>query len=549
MKSIDIHLVISSGNVQLADAIGRLTNDKPSIYRGQRTELHLHPIHAGGSNYALAEFDDMSQWEFVIDNDWITSDTPLIRVISGISVTEDAAGAVIVVPLNETNTQELIDVLGNDANVSLGAELTGFAAGQTLPEVIYQFNVQVNNRRSDAGTGTPTEVPDGSYTSIQIDALLANPGVYQYSIDGATLWHDTQADEDRYCRWSWDGSNYGAAVKMAGGVKAYIYTAYASANDGTDFSLIPTNALKYRAEINSPAPLTPVEADFAGANWVKYLGDDGEQGIQGIQGDQGVEGTQGEQGVAGMDGTDGVDAYVYTAYASSSAGADWNLTPSDTLKYRAEIHSDTTLTPVEADFSGADWIKYLGNDGTDGTNFTVDAVGLLSTKSTYDAEVEDFAFLASDTGDLYIKLSDTSGDWSAAIPFRGPTGLQGIQGPQGEQGETGSQGIQGEQGPDGSQGAQGIEGLRDFKATRGFKVIKASRGFKVFRDFKVIKGFKVIRASRAKPAQMESRASREFRAKPAQPEHRAFKVYQEMMATAPIKFGSTMAVQAPRKIF
>ena len=51
--------------------------------------------------------------------------------------------------------------------------------------------------------------------------------------------------------------------------------AYASANDGTGFSLTPASSLKYRAEIVSETPIeNPGFSDFSGAKWVKYLGDD-----------------------------------------------------------------------------------------------------------------------------------------------------------------------------------------------------------------------------------------------------------------------------------
>lgn len=71
-------------------------------------------------------------------------------------------------------------------------------------------------------------------------------------------------------------------------------------------------------------------------------------------------------GAPGADGADGVDSYTYVAYASDAAGTGWSLTPTDLLKYRAEIHSAVALTPVEGDFSGATWVKYLGDDGEDG---------------------------------------------------------------------------------------------------------------------------------------------------------------------------------------
>lgn len=61
------------------------------------------------------------------------------------------------------------------------------------------------------------------------------------------------------------------------GVDHFVYTAYASDNAGTGFSLIPTDLLKYRAEIHSTVEIpNPTASDFAAATWVKYIGEDGE---------------------------------------------------------------------------------------------------------------------------------------------------------------------------------------------------------------------------------------------------------------------------------
>jgi hypothetical protein len=66
----------------------------------------------------------------------------------------------------------------------------------------------------------------------------------------------------------------------ATGTSRYTYAAYASTNTGTGWSLTPTNALKYRAEIYTTNPLTPpIVGNFSGATWLKYIGDDGENGV------------------------------------------------------------------------------------------------------------------------------------------------------------------------------------------------------------------------------------------------------------------------------
>ncbi len=101
--------------------------------------------------------------------------------------------------------------------------------------------------------------------------------------------------------------------------------------------------------------------------------------------------------------------------------------------------------------TGAQGIQ--GDAGTNGTSFTVNATGLDAGRSTYDNEDEGFAYLATDTGQLYIR-EGAVGNWSAGVPFgTGPQGVQGIQGIQGETGATGPQGPTGPAGADGADGA------------------------------------------------------------------------------------------------
>ncbi len=66
-----------------------------------------------------------------------------------------------------------------------------------------------------------------------------------------------------------------------------------------------------------------------------------------------------------------------------------------------------------------------GKNGEDGRSFSVDATGPTSAKPTYDTEPAGFAFLDTTTGFLYLKNSDTSGDWSDGIPFKGDPGKDG----------------------------------------------------------------------------------------------------------------------------
>jgi hypothetical protein len=99
-----------------------------------------------------------------------------------------------------------------------------------------------------------------------------------------------------------------------------------------------------------------------------------------------------------------------------------------------------------------------GPQGERGAAFRIDATGLLSERSGYDAEAKDFSFLATDDGNVYIKQSDSSGDWSNAIPFKGDKGEKGDKGDKGDTGPVGQQGAKGDKGDKGDTGDTGATG-------------------------------------------------------------------------------------------
>jgi len=71
----------------------------------------------------------------------------------------------------------------------------------------------------------------------------------------------------------------------------------------------------------------------------------------------------------------------------------------------------------------------LAEMGTYGPTLKIDAVGLLADRDQYDSSSAGFTFYASDSEQLYLKLSSTLGDWSAGAPVaRGPAGEKGDTG-------------------------------------------------------------------------------------------------------------------------
>lgn len=171
MQKINISLRILDGvNASVVDEYNQLQNWTASIVRGMNAELVLKLFSGTTQDSAMAQADlDYASWDFVMADDWDTTSEPQIQVSSGITVDEDG---LIHIPLTDTNTEELITALGTSESVTLGCELCGFSAGETPPAFVLQWDISVRNRRSDAGTGTPTSVPDGSYNAAQVDALL-----------------------------------------------------------------------------------------------------------------------------------------------------------------------------------------------------------------------------------------------------------------------------------------------------------------------------------------------------------------------------------------
>lgn len=90
---------------------------------------------------------------------------------------------------------------------------------------------------------------------------------------------------------------------------------------------------------------------------------------------------------SGKDGADGASDYCYIRYASNSDGADFSDTPSDSLKYRGEIHSNTEISDVTVDLFAGKWVKYIGDDGATGKQGEPGSVGItLCFIKSYDPE-------------------------------------------------------------------------------------------------------------------------------------------------------------------
>ena len=240
-----------------------------------------------------------------------------------------------------------------------------FQGPQGNPGASGQRGTRTNFGTSVTGTSTtPAVFATGISDSLAGDLYLNTSTFNLYSCavggDAATA------------TWGYLGS-----LKGPTGDSRYVYQGFASSSSGADFSTTPSASLPYTAFIITSTALNPpTSTDFASATWLKYLG------------------------------SDGTSSYTYVAYASDSSGSNFSNIPSDSLKYRAEIHvSSPITTPTSSNFSGATWQKFLGNDGTNGTrgsrfNYGTAVTGTSSTPTAFATGISD-----SLAGDAYINTS------------------------------------------------------------------------------------------------------------------------------------------------
>ena len=87
----------------------------------------------------------------------------------------------------------------------------------------------------------------------------------------------------------------------------------------------------------------------------------------------------------------------------------------------AGTSASVQYTPATGQFT---FVVPQGAKGDRGDAFTVDTIGLFADLSDYGSQPTGYAYLSTDTGELYFKLSATVDDWSDPIPFgKGDTGV------------------------------------------------------------------------------------------------------------------------------
>ena len=367
MQTITMYLRAASVKGTLVDEWNQQVSSLPALTRGMRAELVLKLVDSNGT--PLEGLDAYASWDFAVANDWDTTTTPQLRVTEGITVEGDA----VRVPLTETNTEELIAALGTNESATFGCELAGFETGETTPGFLLQFDISIRNRRADAGTGRPAPVSDGSYTAAQIRALFAAKMAVQLSDDGET-WYDAEIDETvpETAKWyrfrnALVGNGWSDPLPLIAGPRGIAGT--------IEVGTVTTGAAGTQAEVTNSGDEHDAVLDFKIPQGARGNAATVRVGsVEMVATDDPPEVTN--SGTAtdavfnfkiprGPKGATGHEAYLYVAYAENTDGRGFSLLPASSRKYRAEIQTGEPIdTPTLADFAGASWQKYIGDDST-----------------------------------------------------------------------------------------------------------------------------------------------------------------------------------------
>ena len=266
----------------------------------------------------------------------------------------DAAQGIVGVTIDATSDSFADKATSQNTRmyVQLKRHVAGDALGDTvLQDIVYAQPAVMTTE------GAPASSDPEYMTAAATLALLRTAPDYQFSVDGETNWHDQQdIAADRFYRERRNGGEWGPAIELIEGKTG------------------PTGAAA-----GFGAPTIAVETLPAGSAATASVTASGDNTAKVFSFNFGIpKGADGENGTDGKAGADGVSSYTYVAYASDASGTGFSLTPSNALKFRAEIHTTTAIeTPDAEDFAGATWIKYIGDDGTGAGDMT---------KSVYDTD-------------------------------------------------------------------------------------------------------------------------------------------------------------------
>nr|DAK83976.1 MAG TPA: Concanavalin A-like lectin/glucanase superfamily protein [Caudoviricetes sp.] len=298
---------------------------RDQVIYGTRVEIRFQLYNPDGTVFALNESDVFC---CAGDINFIHTDDLMFYAGHESCRIIDAAQGLVGVTIDATS--DSFADKATSQNTRMYVQLKRHVAGDTLGDTVLQDIVYAQPAVMTT-EGAPASSDPEYMTAAATLALLRTAPDFQFSVDGKSGWHDEQdIAVDRFYRERRNGGEWGPAIELiegkageaagfgapsvaveslpagsnatasvtasgddtakefnfnfgiprgaagADGVSSYTYVAYASDAAGAGFSLTPSNALQFRAEIHTTTAIeTPDAADFAGATWVKYIGSDG----------------------------------------------------------------------------------------------------------------------------------------------------------------------------------------------------------------------------------------------------------------------------------
>ena len=177
-------------------------------------QLGVHPI---ASDLTLAAFGDNDfdyQTAFMFLSEQSEDDSNMVNIENDWfdGATANPANGQLSFRI-DTNTTRFAEALNSSSIQKFYFCITGVPSGQTAKTVLAYFRFKAENRPSSSA-GAPVSNDPEYLNAQEVQALVKSAPIFQFSVDGSTDWHATQADDDLYYREQRNGGEWSEAIKM-----------------------------------------------------------------------------------------------------------------------------------------------------------------------------------------------------------------------------------------------------------------------------------------------------------------------------------------------
>ena len=466
MQEIKMYVSAAETVGIIRDYANARTINAPTLVRGCSVCLLMRLFQDTDSTlaYPISAFDNIIAWEWVMDKDFDSESNAIIKgdegaiTVETVSEEDGTSYTQFKIPISNLNTEELASWLKTSkSQKGLVGELVGYNANGEQSFVLQVEGFAIRNRITSLGN--PTEVPPEYLNAEQVKSLIAAGLDVQYSSDGESDWKDVQAEGDIFIRFKSATSDNGLWSK------AILLPAGPQGLQG----ITPT------IEIGNVTTIDPSESAKATIETIGTVATLNFEIPQGLKGDQGETPTITIGNV--ITGEIGSNAQANLTTVGTTATLDLTLprglppevqvgtvttvAPGNNAKVTIDNTGNVStlnftiprgyqgLTPTVAvgnvttsepgsnaqvsvhtydDTATFSFTIPKGDKGDIGLPYKIDKCGSLEELSLYDNETTGFGFMDTNSGNLYLKLSDEEANWSNPLPFKGPKGDKGNTG-------------------------------------------------------------------------------------------------------------------------